>query len=613
MTDAGIHTGDNAVTPAPSPRRKSRWKRWLLWSAIAAFLVFAALGITTYILLQRAEPLLRAAIIDQLQKEFHAKVELDTLHVVFEDGITVQGEGLRIWLPPDNQQALVATGAASAEDAAKPWIVVGQMHFHIHGRIRPNTPILISVVHVENLRVLLPPKAMRPKVGSSPDQDAQNAQQAATTESQAQSAADNNARTAEKQARPFFKIPEVRIRRIECNSAELVIERNQEPGKPPRLPLDFQLQKLTLLPDPKGGPTAFDVEMTNAKPIGLIHSTGHFGSWVSHDPGALPIDGNYSFSHADLSTIKGIAGILSSTGSYQGTLREIEARGHTITPDFRLERVSGGKGLLLTTDYQATIDGTNGDVYLHPVNAMLGHTHILAKGKIVRASDITPGVKGHDITLDVAIDRGRIEDVLNISTDSTAGANQDQPFLVGNLTLRTKFHLPPGQVTVIEKLQLKGQFHLDQVRFSSDKMQGRIADLSLRGQGKPGEVKQTDPESILSEMQGDFELGGGKLDLPDLSYNVPGAEIRAHGTYGMQEGSLNFEGDARLDATVSQAVGGWKGLLLKPADHFLKKNGAGTDVPIHVNGTRKDPKFGVDFDRLGKTQKPPATSQPQQN
>lgn len=606
MTEAGIDTGDRAVPPAPTPRRKSRWKRWLLWTSIAVLLVLAALGITTYILLQRAEPMLREAIIDQLQQQFHAKAELDTLHVVFKDGISVQGEGLRIWLPPDNQQALIATGAASAEDAAKPWIVVGQMRFHVTGRIRPGTPIVISVVHVQNVRVLLPPKAVRPKVGKAKNHDQEEAGDQPDT-SQQPANTDPNLQQPQSQSSSLFKMPPVIIRRIECNAAELLIERTQQPGKPPRLPLDFQLQKITLLPDAHGGPTAFDVQMINAKPVGIIHSTGHFGPWVSHDPGALPLEGNYTFNHADLSTIKGIAGILSSTGSYQGTLREIQAQGHTVTPDFRLERVDKSQGILLTTNFQATIDGTNGNTYLHPVDAMLGHTHIVAKGQVVRAADLIPDAKGHDITLDVAIDRGRIEDVLSIA------ANAEEPFLIGNLTLRTNFHLPPGPVSVLEKLQLKGQFHLDQVRFTNDKMQGRIVQLSMRGQGKPGEVKQTDPESVFSEMQGDFQLGNGTLALPNLSYRVPGAEILAHGSYGMQQGSLNFEGDARLDATVSQAVGGWKGFLLKPADHFLKKNGAGTDVPIHVNGTRKDPKFGVDFDRIGKTQKTSNQDQSQQN
>ena len=607
MTDAGTHTGDPAVTPAQTPKRKSRWKRWLLWCSIVILLVLAALGITTYVLLQRAEPMLHAAIIDQLQKQFHAKVELDTLHVVIKDGFSVHGEGLRIWLPPDNQQALIDTGAASPEDAAKPWIVVGQMRFHVTGRIRPGTPIVISVVHVENVRVMLPPKAARPqigKAGAKSDKAEPDASQQAVS-----AVSDSDVQQPQPQTKSLFKIPPVIIRRIECNAAELLIERAQQPGKPPRLPLDFQMQKITLLPDANGGPTAFDVEMVNAKPVGLIHSTGHFGPWVSHDPGALPLQGNYTFNHADLSTIKGIAGILSSTGSYQGTLREIEAQGHTVTPDFRLERVNSTKGVMLTTDYQATIDGTNGNTYLHPVNATLGHTHILAKGQVVRASDLIANAKGHDITLDVTIDRGRIEDILNISSDPSG--DSDQPFLTGNLQLKTGFHLPPGQVSVIEKLQLKGQFHLDQVQFSSDKMQGRILQLSMRGQGKPGEVKNTDPNTVSSEMQGHFELGGGKLDLPDLAFRVPGAEILAHGDYGMKEGTLNFEGDARLDATVSQVVGGWKGFLLKPADHFLKKNGAGTDVPIHVNGTRKEPKFGVDFDRLGKTQKKPDSDENQ--
>jgi len=77
-------------------------------------------------------------------------------------------------------------------------------------------------------------------------------------------------------------------------------------------------------------------------------------------------------------------------------------------------------------------------------------------------------------------------------------------------------------------------------------MQGKIEQLSLRGQGKPGEVKSTDPTSILSDMQGHFNLGGGTLQLPDLRYEVPGAEIAVHGTYGLRDGSMAFEGTRGL-------------------------------------------------------------------
>jgi len=69
--------------------------------------------------------------------------------------------------------------------------------------------------------------------------------------------------------------------------------------------------------------------------------------------------------------------------------------------------------------------------------------------------------------------------------------------MTGNLTLHTAFHLPPNpegkQLAVFERLMLDGQFHLSQARFNNATMQGRIEDLSLRGQGKPDEVKTTDP------------------------------------------------------------------------------------------------------------------------
>jgi hypothetical protein len=53
-------------------------------------------------------------------------------------------------------------------------------------------------------------------------------------------------------------------------------------------------------------------------------------------------------------------------------------------------------------------------------------------------------------------------------------------------------------------------------------------------------------------------------------------------------------GTAKMEASVSKMVGGWKGLLLAPADRYFKKDGAGTEVPIHIEGTREEPKFGID-------------------
>jgi hypothetical protein len=67
------------------------------------------------------------------------------------------------------------------------------------------------------------------------------------------------------------------------------------------------------------------------------------------------------------------------------------------------------------------------------------------------------------------------------------------------------------------------------------------------------------------------------------------------GDYSLDGQVFDFHGNARLDAHVSQLVTGWKSILLKPVDPFFAKNGAGTQVPIQITGTRSDPKIGLDF------------------
>jgi hypothetical protein len=96
-------------------------------------------------------------------------------------------------------------------------------------------------------------------------------------------------------------------------------------------------------------------------------------------------------------------------------------------------------------------------------------------------------------------------------------------------------------------------------------------------------------------------MASGVVSLPDLVYTVPGVEIDLAGTYGVADGKLAFNGNAKLQATVSQIVGGWMGVLLKPADRLFKKDGAGTEVSIQVDGTREDPQFTVGAIGLKKT------------
>jgi hypothetical protein len=199
---------------------------------------------------------------------------------------------------------------------------------------------------------------------------------------------------------------------------------------------------------------------------------------------------------------------------------------------------------------------------------------------------------GHDIALVVDVDRARIEDFLRLASRELT------PLLTGALAMKTSLHIPPGTAPVHQRMILDGRFTLEQARFTNAKVQSRIAELSLRGQGRPQELKTTDPVSISLRMTSSFRLSSGIITLPDLDYTVPGAKIQLKGAYVLEDEALNFAGTARMAAPISRMVGGWKGLLLSPIDRYFEKDGAGTEVPIRIEGTRAEPKFGIDFERM---------------
>jgi hypothetical protein len=548
-----------------------------MWAAGGLLLVLIVLGVAISVALRRAEPMLRARIVAGLEERFHARVELDSFHVSLLKGLSAEGRGLRIW--PPAQVAGVTVPGTNGSAAPAPLIRLQEFRFHAPLGYAPGKPIRISVVELKGLDVDVPPKP--------------HFMHAATAggSGQPQSSA----------ALLRFEIDS-----IECDGAHLTLETS----KPGKLPLEFAIAHLKLTGVSAGGPMQFDAELTNPRPAGTIFTSGSMGPWVVDDPGETPVEGSYRFEHADLSVFKGIAGILNSTGKYQGVLRDMMVDGETDTPDFRLTHF--GTALPLHTQFHAHVDGTNGDTWLEPVDAILGRSHFTAEGKIVR---VPPGVLpdgtarpgGHEIALTVNVDRGRIEDFLRLASRSGT------PLLTGALAMKTTLEIPPGTEPVHERLKLNGSFALDGAEFTNAKMQDWIAELSLRGQGQPKEAKSAGAAGVRSAMRSGFQMAGGMITLPDLKYTVPGAEIDLTGKYGVDGGTLDFTGTAKTQATISQMVGGWKGMLLKPADRFFKKGGAGTEVPIYIRGTRQDPKFGLDFGRMKTTspQRPGDQTQPQ--
>ena len=333
-------------------------------------------------------------------------------------------------------------------------------------------------------------------------------------------------------------------------------------------------------------PMPFKATLTNAVPPGEIRTNGSFGPWHSDAPGTTPVEGTFTFADADLSIFKGISGMLSAHGEFGGALSRLGVHGETDTANFTVS--VGGHPVPLHADYHATVDATNGNTLLDRIDASFLQTSVVAKGGVVG----TPGEQGRTVTLDVVMDKARIEDVLKLAVKTP------KPPMTGAMKLRTKLILPPGDRDVAEKLKLDGQFEVETAKFTNIDIQRKMTELSHRSRGSdPG----SNQSSVVSNFSGRFHLDGGTLSLSTLTFNMPGTQVELAGNYALRAETLNFKGTLRMDAKISQTQKGWKRYALKALDPvFAKKSGGGTDVPIKIAGQRDNPSFGLDMHALFK-------------
>lgn len=348
-------------------------------------------------------------------------------------------------------------------------------------------------------------------------------------------------------------------------------------------PLTFGIHDLHVRDVGFGLPMPFEATITNPVPTGLVKTTGSFGPWLPGDVVRSPLEGDYLFENADLATINGIGGTLQSSGRFSGTIQRIVATGQAIVPNFSLDL--GGTPQALTADFDAVITGTNGTTVLERVDAVLVDTRMQVEGAVLNLEG--PGNRA--LEFDVKIDDGRIEDILALVIDSP------RPVMTGDVVVDARMKLPPGETPVSERIEVEGRFGLAETRFTDQDVQAKMESLSRRSQGKD----EDDPiGKVMTDLRGQVRLAGGVARLTRLTFQVPGARVALDGTYALASGALDFRGTLRMQASVSDAVGGFKSIFLKPFNPLFRKDGAGAVIPIKIEGTRQEPKFGLEFGRI---------------
>jgi hypothetical protein len=506
-----------------------------VWAWIAVGLVgFAVLAVVATV---AAVPLtsnaLRKRMIETLSKRLDAEVALGDLTWRVFPTLHASGSNLTI--------------RRRGHADARPLIAIKA--FTVDARVAGVLRKHVAHVTVEGLEIAIPPDDNAPQSGATAPV-----------------------------AQPATAIEGVVIDTLDADGARvLTIPRNAN-----KAPNVWEIHSLRLHRVGAGQAMPFRAALTNAVPPGEIDTTGTFGPWLPDTPGDTALAGSFTFARADLSVFRGIAGTLSARGSFTGSLNRIAVDGETDTPDFTVKL--GGHPMPLHAKYRTIVDGTNGDTILERIDANFLETALTASGSVMGAP---PGAKGRTVTLDIKMDRARIEDVMRMAIKA-------DPPLRGALRLTTKFVLPPGESDVAERLRLDGEFAVARVRFMNYDVQGKINELSRRGRGRVDQPQ----DRVVSDLQGRFRLGDGRLSLPSVMFSVPGAQVQLAGRYVLRPEWLDFQGRLLMDAKVSQTQTGIKSLLLKVVDPLFNKRGGGSAIPIHIRGRRDDPEFGLDVRRV---------------
>ncbi len=503
-------------------------RRWLIISAVSVIVFAAAL----YAFTPAIKSTIRKRTEAYLRARFQSDIEFSHFDVFLFPHIRVTIDGLTLRL--------------QGRTDVPPLIQIQHVKFtaSISGMLRKR--FTIRRVELDGLQIHMPPKGSgaRPKIHGTETDLAE-------------------------------KYP-VLIHEIDANNAMISILRG-DPGKPPR---EFPIHELVIKGFSFDDPASFHAVLTNPVPRGQIDCAGEFGPWNAEEPRHTPVAAQFTFSDADMGTIKGLSGTLHSTGKFNGPLDYLNVQGSTDTPDFAL-RMSLHP-VNLHTDYTAIVDGTNGDVILKPVIAHFLHTTLVVNGEVV---DLTPE-KGRTIELDAVSREAAIEDLLYLTVKN------EPPVMSGPATVHAKIEIREGDADILQRMTIDGLFGVADARFSSGQVQQKVDTLSRKAQGHPSD---TNIDDVVSNLQANFRLDQGVVRFSKLNFGVPGANIALTGSYGLDSGQMDFHGKLLMQAKLSQTTTGAKSFFLKAVDPFFRGKNGGSDLPIKITGTKDHPTFGLDL------------------
>lgn len=413
------------------------------------------------------------------------------------------------------------------------------------------SPKRLAAVHITGMRMMIPPKT----TGESPARVPLNAGPGGSA---------------------------IAISKITAEDVELQFLSEDRTQKPYVLRVD----RLGISNVGAGAPMLYRATLTNTEPPGVIQAEGQFGPWNPDNIGVTPASGSFTYDNIDFSVFGGISGRGHASGQFSGALGEIHTRGAVDVSKFHVD--GSNHFVQLATTFEATVNGTNGDVVLRPATARYRQTQIEVRGSITGHE----GEKGKTATFDIAVPKGRVDDLLYLFTT-------DQPGMSGEVTLNGKFVWPPGPRKFIEKIRMDLQFGMTGSHFTSPNTQSTIDRISESAQGERKQGQDEDARTVLSQIRGNLQVRNGVSSASNTSFEVPGAQATVAGTYNLLNQKVDLHGTLDTRGNLSDTTSGFKALVVKAITPLFKKRDTIRIVPFQITGSYHNASVSIDWKRLG--------------
>lgn len=368
------------------------------------------------------------------------------------------------------------------------------------------------------------------------------------------------------QSRSTGSSPSSVIDRLQIHNA--VLEILQDGGKS----LIFDVHALQLMHLQTGREARFALDMENPFPSGRIVATGVLGPLHPRNLSETHIAGHFVFDQVRLSELGHLRGTLASNGSFNGPIRGLDAEATANILGFA---VGDGDPEEASGSIHCVVDGINGDVFIKHVEVRSGQTPIQAVGQVAGSPKITK--------LRIDVEHGRAEDVLRPFIHGSAPIR-------GPVALHARAWLGPTGKPFLSRLRVEGYFDIPAELLTKPRAERSISAFSRRMEhnktAKPDPSNSASlPSDVFSSLRGPAVIRNGVVFTPGISFQIPGAHARLHGTFDFHREVAHLTGTLKMDAGISHSTTGWKSILLKPLSPFFRRrHKPGSEIPIAILG-----------------------------